>query len=148
MTRAAVSHACGWVGRMMSSDECKSARKFLKWSRVRLRQESNTSRNPCGGERGVRLRGRSEDSGAEARLVTGKQCREARKLLGWSQERLASHSGVYQGLISTFEISGVMSRDTSLAVDRVAVLRSMFEAAGVEFTNGGEAGVNLRNAKL
>lgn len=81
--------------------------------------------------------------------MTGEQCRKARKLLRWTQEKLAKSLGVYQGHISKFERTGIMSRDPTGERDRIALLRGMFEAAGIEFVNETriEASVRVRRAE-
>jgi transcriptional regulator with XRE-family HTH domain len=69
------------------------------------------------------------------------QCRAARGLLGWSQAQLAEASKVAIKTIADFE------RGSRTPYDRTLVnVRAAFEAAGVEFTNGGEPGVKLRKA--
>jgi transcriptional regulator with XRE-family HTH domain len=67
------------------------------------------------------------------------QCRAARALIGWSQEQLATASRVAKATIANFELGKRVPYDRTLD-DLVAAL----EAAGVEFTNGGEPGVKLR----
>jgi transcriptional regulator with XRE-family HTH domain len=67
------------------------------------------------------------------------QCRAARGLLGWSQAQLAEASKVATKTIADFE------RESRTPYDRtLADVQKAFEAAGVEFTNGGEPGVKLR----
>ncbi|RWP19300.1 MAG: helix-turn-helix domain-containing protein [Mesorhizobium sp.] len=65
------------------------------------------------------------------------QCRAARALLDWSQQRLADESKIGNATIRNFE--GGKSAPQHATLD---VLRRIFEAAGVEFTNG--SGVKLR----
>ena len=72
-------------------------------------------------------------------MITPAQCLEARKLLKWSRDRLAPRCGMSAEGLRRFEIGG---RELS-AKDR-ATLKRRLEAAGVEFTNGGEPGVKLR----
>ena len=36
-------------------------------------------------------------------IITGKQCLDARKLLGWSQSKLASEAAVSQTVVQTIE---------------------------------------------
>lgn len=69
------------------------------------------------------------------------QCRAARSLLDWTQERLAGQSGVSIGAIRNFE-GGIT---TPIRANLTAIRRA-FEAAGVEFIdpNGGGPGVRLR----
>jgi transcriptional regulator with XRE-family HTH domain len=76
-------------------------------------------------------------------LVTTRQIKAARALLGWSQAVLAQRSGVSEPTIARLEsVDGELGgrEDTS---DRI---RTAIEAAGVEFIeeNGGGLGVRLR----
>lgn len=70
------------------------------------------------------------------------QCRAARALIGWSQDKLANESKVAKATIANFEANRRAPYDRTL-VD----LRSTLETAGVEFIpeNGGGAGVRLRD---
>lgn len=72
---------------------------------------------------------------------TPAQCRAARGLLGWSQTRLAMASQIAAETIAGFENQSGASEEPALAAARAAL-----EAAGVEFTNGGEPGVRLTSA--
>jgi transcriptional regulator with XRE-family HTH domain len=65
------------------------------------------------------------------------QCRAARGLLDWTQDRLAKEAGVSALTIRNFE-----GGKTKPAPATLAVLRQAFERAGVEFLNGG--GVQLK----
>ena len=69
------------------------------------------------------------------------QLRAARALLGWSQERLAEASAVSIPTIKRLEPGEGL---VQTRVDTLDKLRRALEAAGVEFTNGGEPGVKLR----
>lgn len=69
------------------------------------------------------------------------QLRAARALLGWSQERLAETSGVSIPTIKRLEPGEGL---VQTRVDTLDKLRRALEAAGVEFTNGGEPGVKLK----
>jgi transcriptional regulator with XRE-family HTH domain len=70
---------------------------------------------------------------------TPAQCRAARGLLGWSQTQLAEASKVATKTIADFE------RESRTPYDRtLADIERAFEAAGVEFTNGGQPGVRSR----
>jgi transcriptional regulator with XRE-family HTH domain len=66
------------------------------------------------------------------------QCRAARGLLGWSQARLATASQLAAETIADFERQSGAPEAPALAAARAAL-----EAAGVEFTNGGQPGVRL-----
>jgi transcriptional regulator with XRE-family HTH domain len=74
--------------------------------------------------------------------VTPEQVKAGRRLIGWSQEDLGGHSGVSATTIGNYETR----KERSSVLDLSAV-RYALEAAGVEFTNGGEPGVKLREAK-
>jgi ribosome-binding protein aMBF1 (putative translation factor) len=74
--------------------------------------------------------------------LTAAQCRAARGLIGWSQQQLATASKVAKPTIANFEV-GKSTPYERTAKDLVAAL----EAAGVEFTNGGQPGVRMRKEK-
>ena len=65
--------------------------------------------------------------------------RAARGLIDWSQSDLAAASGVSLSTVRDFETG----KRTPIA-NNLAALQRALEAAGVEFTNGGEPGVKLR----
>ena len=66
------------------------------------------------------------------------QCRMARAALQMSVRDLASAAKVAPGTIVRLEGGEDLKERT------VEAVRSVLEAAGVEFTNGGEPGVKLR----
>jgi transcriptional regulator with XRE-family HTH domain len=70
--------------------------------------------------------------------ITPAECKAARKLLGWSQPKLAEMLFLGEGTIGQFERRQRHWRSLNLHK-----LRAVFESAGVEFT-GGELGVRLR----
>jgi DNA-binding XRE family transcriptional regulator len=71
--------------------------------------------------------------------ITPAQCRAARELLALSQEALAKAAYLHRTSIIAFEKNqGAMRRNNLNAIQHA------LEAAGVEFTNGGEPGVKLR----
>ena len=76
--------------------------------------------------------------------ITVEQVKEARKLLGWSQFRLAVRSTVDVTRINHFE-----RRKGVLIQSQLDRIRSSLESSGVEFSaeNGGAHGVRLRKAK-
>jgi predicted transcriptional regulator len=74
-------------------------------------------------------------------MITGQQIKAARKLLGWSRDRLAPRAGVSRTVIWKLEDGGF----TTTLTEQVYAIRAALEAAGVEFT-GGEPGVRLRKA--
>jgi transcriptional regulator with XRE-family HTH domain len=73
--------------------------------------------------------------------ISAAQCRAARALLDWPRESLASESGVALRTIVDFERGARAPRDATLAS-----LARCLEAAGVEFTNGGQPGVRMKAA--
>jgi transcriptional regulator with XRE-family HTH domain len=76
-------------------------------------------------------------------LVTTRQVKAARALLGWSQADLADHSGISEPTVARLE-----SRDGELGgrEETAEKIRHTIVTAGVEFIdeNGGGAGVRLR----
>jgi transcriptional regulator with XRE-family HTH domain len=64
--------------------------------------------------------------------ITPQQCRDARKLLGWSEVDLAHRTGVGPAALGRFESgSGALDRDI------LGRILGVFEAAGVEFVHSG-----------
>src|SRR5512132_2770041 len=78
-----------------------------------------------------------------AQLVTTRQIKAARALLGWSQEDLAQHSSISEPTIARLEsMDGpIAGRPNTAEKIRAALVR-----AGIEFIdeNGGGPGVRLR----
>jgi len=70
------------------------------------------------------------------------QWRAARALIGWSQGELAERIGASVLTIKRLEAGGQKVSDEMRARAKGAL-----EAAGVEFTNGGQPGVRLRKGK-
>jgi transcriptional regulator with XRE-family HTH domain len=75
--------------------------------------------------------------------ISPAQCRAARALLDWSQERLSAESKVGAKTIVDFE-QGKRSPFPRTVRD----LRETFEAAGIEFTNGDSPGLRLISHRL
>jgi transcriptional regulator with XRE-family HTH domain len=73
------------------------------------------------------------------RALQAAQCRAARGLIDWSQRQLAEAAGVGVATIRLFEAGKGEQRRSTLTV-----IKNAFEAAGVEFTNGNQPGVRLR----
>jgi transcriptional regulator with XRE-family HTH domain len=74
-------------------------------------------------------------------MITSEQIRAARALLRWEQKDLAGASKVSLPSVKRLEtIRGALAAQER-TVER---LRRALEAAGVEFTNGGQPGVRLR----
>lgn len=71
--------------------------------------------------------------------VTSAQMRAARGLVNWSVRVLSEQSGVHRNTITNFE-TGKSGGDP----ETMARLVEALEAAGVEFTNGGQPGVRLK----
>jgi transcriptional regulator with XRE-family HTH domain len=63
----------------------------------------------------------------------------ARAALNWSLQQLSEAAGVHRNTISNFETGRYAGEPATLEAIRTAL-----EAAGVEFTNGGQPGVRLR----
>jgi transcriptional regulator with XRE-family HTH domain len=83
------------------------------------------------------------------RMLTPKQLRAARALVGWTRSTLAKHSGVAVPTITGFELQGADSKISTLHK-----LRRALEASGVEFIDDGDAsqagggpGVRLKPTK-
>ena len=74
-------------------------------------------------------------------MITGAQVRDARKLLGWPQHRMADELRIRLSEYASFEAA-----KSRLLVLQTSVLRRVLEAAGIEFIaeNGGGASVRLR----
>ena len=75
-------------------------------------------------------------------MLTPAQCRAARGLIDWSQRQLAEAAGVGVATIRLFEAEKGEQRRSTLSV-----IKNAFEAAGVEFTNGNQPGVRLRQIR-
>ena len=78
--------------------------------------------------------------------MTGAQVREARRLLGWSAERLNAVAGLPAGVVERYEKTCRIRRQKRIdsSVDRLAELRGVLELAGVVFTDGDDAGLGVR----
>ena len=73
---------------------------------------------------------------------------EARRLLGWSRDRLCGASTVSAHAIGVFEQTGkvIRSQLEGAEAEPLAAIRAAIEAAGVQFVdeNGAGPGVRLR----
>ena len=78
--------------------------------------------------------------------MTPNQLKAARRLLGWSRDRLGAYSDTSYHVIRTFEATGrvAIMYDWTGPSEPLAVIRATLEVAGVEFTNGDAPGVRLR----
>lgn len=74
-------------------------------------------------------------------LVTGRQIAAARTLLGFVQAELARAASISVPTLKRMEAS---EGAASGMANNVRAVIFALEAAGVEFTNGGEPGVKLR----
>ncbi|MCG8505444.1 MAG: helix-turn-helix domain-containing protein [Sphingomonadales bacterium] len=74
-------------------------------------------------------------------MISPKQSKAARALLGWTQGQLAETAGVGISTVRDFELG----QRKPIARNRAAILNA-FEAAGIEFIspNGGGPGVRLQ----
>ena len=74
-------------------------------------------------------------------MITGRQLRAARALIGWEQIELASRSGVAIGTIRRMEsFSGPIGSRTST----LSQVQETLEKAGILFLNDGSPGVRLQ----
>ena len=73
-------------------------------------------------------------------MLSPPQCRAARALLNWSQDDLVGYSGVTKKTIADFERGATRPYRQTLNK-----LTAAFEAAGMEFFNGGAPGLRLRS---
>lgn len=79
-------------------------------------------------------------------MVTGRQIKAGRALLGWKRKDLAAHCGIGEAEIRAVEANEAptdASVHDTLSSQR-ARLALALESAGIEFTNGGALGVILR----
>jgi hypothetical protein len=74
-------------------------------------------------------------------MLTPSQCRAARGLLDWTQQKLADTARIGVATVRLFEGEAAEARQAT-----VAMLILAFERAGIEFIdeNGGGPGVRLR----
>jgi len=77
-------------------------------------------------------------------IITAKQCRAARELLGWKQIDLSNFSGIGMATIADFE------RESRQPIERTLnELKRSFEEAGIKFINKEDwLGVKLKNKKI
>jgi transcriptional regulator with XRE-family HTH domain len=71
--------------------------------------------------------------------MTPAQCRAGRGLIRWNQDDLAREAAVSVVTVRNFENEKSVPQRATLVVMQRAI-----EAAGVEFTNGGQPGVRLK----
>lgn len=77
------------------------------------------------------------------KLPSPAQCRGARGMLGWSQDRLAESAHVSRTLVAHFEGGNPIGHNNHLAISLA------LQAAGIEFIpeNGGGDGVRFRERR-
>lgn len=73
-------------------------------------------------------------------MVTIKQFRAARALLGWSQTKLGEHADLSLTTVKRMETG----RGANVSDEAWAAAKAALEAAGIEFTNGDAPGVKLK----
>lgn len=76
-------------------------------------------------------------------MITADQIKAARRLLGWSSATLGQKARRSALTIAKAETSTLHPQ---FVVGTLRVIRATLEAAGVEFTNGEQGGVRLRDA--
>ena len=76
-------------------------------------------------------------------MIIPSQIRAARALIGWTQAKLASASGV-----SEVSIKGIERGTTDPRSKTLAAIIAALGDQGVEFTNGGQPGVRLKPLKI
>ena len=72
-------------------------------------------------------------------MLKPEQIRGARAMLGLTQAEVAKRAG-----ISTTGLNNIERGASDPKASTLAAVQQVLEAAGVEFTNGGEPGVKLR----
>jgi transcriptional regulator with XRE-family HTH domain len=72
-------------------------------------------------------------------MITPAQCRAARGLVDLSQQQLADAAKVGVVTVRQFEAGAAQPRNAT-----AEVIQRALEAAGVEFTNGGQPGVRMK----
>jgi hypothetical protein len=77
--------------------------------------------------------------------VTGRQIAAARTLLGMNQPELAARARISLPTLKRMEAS---PSDAVGMVNNVGSVRMALEAAGVEFTNGEQPGVRLKEKRV
>jgi DNA-binding transcriptional regulator YiaG len=74
--------------------------------------------------------------------MTPEQCRAARAMLNWSQDKLAELAHISVITVRTFELGKSKPQPSTMHL-----MRQAFEQEGIEFTNGDAPGVKLRKAQ-
>ena len=68
------------------------------------------------------------------KILTPNQCRAARELLNWSQEKLSQKTEISQSTISIFE-TATQSKLLEFKIGTINNLAKTFEEFGIEFIN-------------
>lgn len=74
-------------------------------------------------------------------MITAEQCLGARAMLRLTREQVSAASKVAVATLADFEVGRRQPQPRT-----IEAIRTALEAAGVEFTNGGEPGVKLKKA--
>jgi transcriptional regulator with XRE-family HTH domain len=77
-------------------------------------------------------------------LITGRQLKAARALVGWEQTDLAKRPGV---AISTVRRMESFEGEIGARTGTLSLVQRTLEKAGIEFLNSGSPGVRLRPKK-
>jgi hypothetical protein len=78
------------------------------------------------------------EEGRQRRMITSEQVGATRRLLGWSQARLAGHSALSENTVAKFGTGA-----QRLPSPNLDAIRQVLEVAGVGFTNAGVLSVKL-----
>jgi predicted transcriptional regulator len=72
-------------------------------------------------------------------MISGRQIRAARALLGWSRQKLCEEAGLHWNTLARLEQGAVDPRAST-----VETVQATLERAGVEFTSGEGKGEGVR----
>jgi DNA-binding XRE family transcriptional regulator len=75
-------------------------------------------------------------------MITGAQIKEARRLLRWTPRDLALKARVPRTTVQRAEAT---DGEPAITLAQANAIKRALKEAGVEFTNGDEPGVKLRN---
>jgi transcriptional regulator with XRE-family HTH domain len=76
-----------------------------------------------------------------ALIITGRQLKAARALLGWEQTDLAKKAGV---AVSTIRRMESFPDEIGARTGTLSLVKKALERAGIDFLNDGQPGVRLR----
>jgi hypothetical protein len=77
-------------------------------------------------------------------LISIAQVRAARGLLGWSKAQLAQKANLPLRSVRQYEAED----DVHVPEEAIGAMCHVLEAAGMEFLNGGQAGVRMKDAAV